>query len=285
MKNHSQFSKQPDLGMRDGELSLREILVFLKQAWRWLAAGATAGLIGAAGLVLITPSQYEVTAVIQPATVGLPTTTTTTTTTKGADVEPVVQTLERLKIATFYTSEMVQVCQVASAHTLASGLKSSLVKGNSLIQLNYRAASKAEAELCVNAVIAQLARSQAMIVAPIIKTLEEQLAQSRLRLREAKEFQAQLEKRAASADTSSLLMLSALAKREEIEHLQKQILELEVQLSAPLTQPLQLLEPIYAPEWPVATKRLSTLAGGVFGGLVLGGLAFFARRSWQVRHV
>lgn len=282
MKNHSQFSKQPNLGMRDDELSLRDVLDFLKQAWRWLAAGATAGLIGAVGLVLITPSQYEVTAVIQPATVGLPTTTTTTTT-KGADVEPVVQTLERLKIATFYTSEMVQVCQVASAHALASGLKPSLVKGNSLIQLNYRATSKAEAEACVNAVVARLAKSQSMIVAPIIKTLEEQLAQSRLRLREAKEFQAQLEKRAASADTSSLLMLSALAKREEIEHLQKQILELEVQLSAPLTQPLQLLEPIYASEWPVATKRLSTLAGGVFGGLVLGGLAFFARRSWQVR--
>lgn len=268
--------------MRDGELSLRDVLDFLKQAWRWLAAGATAGLIGAAGLEMITPSQYEVIAVVQPATVGLPTTTTTT---KGADVEPVVQTLERLKIATFYTSEMVQVCQVASAHTLASGLKSSLVKGNSLIQLNYRATSKAEAEACVNAVVARLAKSQAMIVAPIIKTLEEQLAQSRLRLREAKEFQAQLEKRAASADTSSLLMLSALAKREEIEHLQKQILELEVLLSAPLTQPLQLLEPIYAPEWPVATKRLSTLAGGVFGGLVLGGLAFFARRTWRVPRV
>lgn len=282
MKNHSQFSKQPNLGMRDDELSLRDVLDFLKQAWRWLAAGATAGLIGAVGLVLITSSQYEVTAVIQPATVGLPTTTTTT---KGADVEPVVQTLERLKIATFYTSEMVQVCQVASAHTLASGLKPSVVKGNSLIQLNYRATSKAEAEACVNAVVARLAKSQAMIVAPIIKTLEEQLAQSRLRLREAKEFQAQLEKRAASADTSSLLMLSALAKREEIEHLQKQILELEVLLSAPLTQPLQLLEPIYAPEWPVATKRLSTLAGGVFGGLVLGGLAFFARRTWRVPRV
>jgi uncharacterized protein involved in exopolysaccharide biosynthesis len=67
--------------------------------------------------------------------------------------------------------------------------------------------------------------------------------------------------------------------------LEKLLVEQKVQLSAPLTQPMQLLEPIYAPERAVAPKKLPMLAGGLFGGLVLGGLVFFARRSWLTRRV
>ncbi len=65
--------------------------------------------------------------------------------------------------------------------------------------------------------------------------------------------------------------------------MQKLLVEQKVQLSPPLTQPMQMLEPIYAPERPVAPKKLPVLAGGLFGGLVLGGLVFFVRRSWLGR--
>ena len=65
--------------------------------------------------------------------------------------------------------------------------------------------------------------------------------------------------------------------------LQKLVGEQEVLLSVPVTQPMQLLEPIYAPEKPVLPKKLPALAGGLFGGIVLGGLAFFVRRSWLGR--
>ena len=101
---------------------------------------------------------------------------------------------------------------------------------------------------------------------------------------EAEAFQAQLEKRVvSSADSASLLMLSALSKREEIARLQKLLIEQKGQLSAPLTQSMQLLEPIYAPERAVAPKKLPILVGGLFGGLVLGGLVFFVLRSWLGR--
>ena len=43
------------------------------------------------------------------------------------------------------------------------------------------------------------------------------------------------------------------------------------------------MEPIYAPVAPVFPKKLPVLAGGLFAGLVLGGLAFFVRRSWLGR--
>ena len=267
----------------EDEISLWDIVNFLKEGWTSLAGGLVLGLVGAVGFVVVSPTQYEATAVIQPATVGMPTTTTTTTT-KGAEVEPVAQTLERLKLATFYSEALVQACQAPSALALTGGVKASQVKGNSLIQVSYRAPSTAVAEACVNAVVAQLVKSQTATAEPVIKTLEEQLVLTRKQLTEAESFQGQLEKRAvSSSDGASLLMLNALSKREEIVRLQKLLVEQKVQLSAPLTQPMQLLEPIYTPEKAVAPKKLPVLAGGQFGGLVLGGLAFFVRRSWLAR--
>ena len=266
---------------QDDEISVWDIVDFLKAGWRWLAGGVVAGALGAVGFVLVSPAQFEATAIVQPATVGMPTTTTTT---KGVEVEPVAQTLERLKIATFYTAELVQACQAPSRSALASSLKASQVKGNALIQISYRANSGAVAEACVNAVVAELARAQADIAAPIIKTLQEQLELTRRRFADEKVFQAQAERKVtASTDGVSLLMLKALSKREELVQLQRQLVDQSVQLSTPITQPMQLLEPIYAPERPVAPKKLPVLAGGLFGGLVLGGLAFFARRSWLGR--
>lgn len=265
----------------DDEISLWDVVNFLKDGWRWLAGGVVAGAVGAVGFVLVSPAQYEATSIVQPATVGMPTTTTTT---RGAEVEPVAQTLERLKLPTFYDEAMLQACQAPSRQALSGSVKASQVKGNSLIQVSYRAPTTAVAEACVNAVVAQLTQSQKAIAEPLLKTLEEQLVLTKKQLTEAEGFQGQLEKRAtSSADSTSLLMLNTLSKREEIVRLQKLLVEQKVQLSPPLTQPMQLLEPVYAPERPVAPKKLPVLAGGLFGGLVLGGLVFFVRRSWLGR--
>ena len=266
----------------DDEISLWDIVNFLKDGWRWLAGGVVAGAVGAVGFVLVTPSQFEATAIVQPATVGMPTTTTTTT--RGAEVEPVIQTLERFKLPTFYDEAMLQACQAPSRQALSGSVKASQVKGNALIQVSYRAPTAAVAEACVNAVVGQLTQSQTAIAEPLIKTLEEQLVLTKKQLTEAEGFQGQLEKRVTSSnDGVSLLMLNTFSKREEIVRLQKLLVEQKVQLSPPLTQPMQMLEPIYVPERPVAPKKLPVLAGGLFGGLVLGGLVFFVRRSWLGR--
>lgn len=264
----------------DDEISLWDVVNFLKDGWRWLAGGVVAGAVGAVGFVLVTPSQFEATAIVQPATVGMPTTTTT----RGAEVEPVARTLERLKLPTFYDEAMLQACQAPSRQALSGSVKASQVKGDALIQVSYRAPTTAVAVACVNAVVGQLTQSQTAIAEPLIKTLEEQLVLTKKQLTEAEGFQGQLEKRVTSSnDGVSLLMLNTFSKREEIVRLQKLLVEQKVQLSPPLTQPMQMLEPIYAPERPVAPKKLPVLAGGLFGGLVLGGLAFFARRSWLGR--
>lgn len=278
MDKNTQLNTSPD----DDEISLWDFVDFLKDAWRWLAGGLVVGAAAAVGFVLMSPAQYEAMAIVQPATVGMPTTTTTTT--KGTEIESVAQTLERLKLPTFYDETIVNACQASSRLELASSINASQVKGSSLLKVSYRAPSTAVAQACINAVLAQLTRSQAILSEPLIKTLEEQLVLTRKLLTEAEAFQGQLDKRAtSSADVASLLMLNTLSKREDISRLQKLLIEQKVQLSAPLTQPMSLLEPIYAPERMAAPKRLPALAVGLLGGLLLGGLAFFIRRSWLGR--
>lgn len=281
MEKYKKINKQPDFGneAQDNAFSLWDALDFLKQGWRWIAGGVILGLTGAMTSLLISPVRYEAIAVIQPAMVGV-----SATAMRGSDVESLELTMERLKKVSFYTPEMVESCRAYSAPSLASAVKSSVVKGTTLIQLRYQAASKAEAVDCLNAVIAQLAKAQSQIAAPIIKLLEEQLVQSRLRLNEQKELQAQLEKRSKASDEASLLMLYTLLKRGEVESLRKQTFDLETQLSATLTQPLRFFEPTYVPEKAVFPNQLRVLAVGLFGGLLLGGFVYFVCRRLYSRY-
>lgn len=215
----------------DDEISIWDVVNFLKDGWRWLASGLLLGLACVIGYMVETPKVYDATAILQPATVGMPTTTTM----KGVEVEPVAQTLERLKLPTFYTDEVVKLCQAPSMQALAGSVNASQVKGNSLIQVAYRAPSVSVAETCVNAVIAQMIKSQDAAAAPLIKALEEQLQATQRQLNEAESFQTQLEKRALAAHDSASLLVLALSKRENVVRLQKLVGEQKVLLSAPVT--------------------------------------------------
>lgn len=270
------------------ELNVWELLDHIKAGWRWIAGGAVVGLVGAVGFVMVTPPQYEASAVIQPATVG----TVGAGSTKGADVEPVAQTLERMKLATFYTDDLLRACDAKSLsnprQALSNAIKPTLVKGSSLIQVSYRGESVEVAQSCLAAVLAQVAKTQETIAAPIIKTLQEQYKLTKAQLEEAERFQTVIEERAMTMDPSdtkfsqSILMLNAaLSKREEISKLRKLVVDQSVQLSEPLTQSARLLEPIYASDRAVFPKKTLTVVGGLVGGLFAGLLALFVNRSWR----
>lgn len=257
----------------DDEINIWELMEHLKSGWHWLAGGCAVGLLGATGFLMLVPAKYEATAVIQPATIGMIVATTTTTT-----VEPVAQTIERLKLVTFYGDDTVKVCQAGSAKDLAEGVKVSIVKGNNLVSLGYRADSVALAEACMAKIVGQLSQSQIDIATPLIKELEDQRASTKQQIDDAERFLAQHEKGLSSAPTGSVLLM---LKREELMKLQKLYREQRIQLTEPLTQSMKLLEPIYAPERAVFPKKLLTVAGGFIGGLFLGLLALFINRGWR----
>lgn len=275
------------LNTEDEGLNLWELVDVVKSGWHWLVGGAVTGLLLSVGYVLVVPAQYEATALVQVATVGLGGGT------KGTEVEPVAQALERLKTPTFYSAELIKLCQiapVAAQEALAKAVKPSIIKGNSILQLNYRSDIRQVAVTCLEGVTEALAKSQGVIAAPVIATLEEQRKLTRQQLEEAERFQAQFEKRAMTLDPSdakfsqAMLMLNAaLSKRDEVSKLRRQFADQSLQLSPPLTQPTHLFEPIYASDQPVFPKKTLTALSGLVAGLVLGGVVIFWRRAWVAR--
>lgn len=258
----------------DDEINLWELLEHLKSGWKWIVGGGATGLASAIVLAAFIPAQYEATAVVQPATIGMIVATTTT-------VEPVAQTLERLKLVTFYNDDIVKACGADSAKDLANSVKVNLVKGNNLLSISYRAESAALANACMNKIVTQLTQSQTAIAAPLIKELQDQQISTKQQIEDAERFMAAGEKRATSSPGSNELSTLMMLKREDLTKLQKLYREQRIQLTEPLTQPMKLLEPIYVPEKPVAPKKLMIIAGSLIGGMLIGLLAFFANRSWR----
>ncbi len=257
----------------DDEINLWELMEHLKSGWHWIVGGVGAGLLCTTWFLMLTPAQYEATAVIQPATVGMIFATPTPT-------EPIAQTLERLKLRAFYGDDVVKSCQVDSAKDLAGGVKVAIVKGNNLISIAYRADSVAIAQACMAKIVGRLTHSQAAIAAPLIKELKNQLALTKQQIDDIERVQAQNEKRLARSLVSNESVLLML-KKEELSRLQKLYREQSIQLSEPFTQPIKLLEPIDISEEAISPKKGIITAVGLITGLFAGLLALFVNRSWR----
>lgn len=258
----------------DDEISIWELLDALMAAWRWWVGGAAVGLLAAIGFLVLTPAKYEATAVVQPPTIGVAGGSVSV----GSPVEPLAQTLERLKLVSFYSDDEVKACQTVSAQNLAGDVKASIVKGNSLLSISYRASSAEVAKACMSEIVGRLTAFQSTLAAPLIKELADQRAATKQQIDDTVQFLAQHEKSLATAPTGAVLLT---LRREELMKLQKLDREQRIQLTEPLTQPMKLLEPIYAADQPVSPKRLLTAGAGLMGGLMLGLLALIGNRGWR----
>lgn len=265
--------------MKNDQIALSDIVSYLRQGWRWMVAGALIGLVVTAGWLLIPkPNQFEAIAIIEPATVGL-----SANSMKGAEVESAAKTLERLKLASFYTDELRTECDATTGQRLAEFVKASLVENNSLIKLTYRAPSVTVAHACIDAIIAKLAKSQAEASEPIIKMLQEELLFVQKRFDKAESDYERYEKSTSTVGEKSLVKLRSFSTKYNSANLQNTIFDLKVKLSAQLTRPLQLLEPIITIDVAHTQNSIALLIRGIFGGLLLGTLSFLVWRSLFAR--
>jgi uncharacterized protein involved in exopolysaccharide biosynthesis len=254
----------------DDEINIWELIERLKSGWYWLVSGSAIGLIGAIGFLIFIPEKYEAIAVIQPATVGMVVATTTTTT-----IEPIAQTLERLKLVTFYSNDLVKTCQALSAKNLTNDVKAK-TKSNNLLSISYRAHSPHVAEACVANIVIKLTQSQANIGAPLLRELESQQALTKGQIDDIERLLAHTKKREFSFGSNEMVLLLIL--KDELNKLQRLHREQRIQLSEPLTRPMRLLEPIDVQERAV---KLIACIVGLISGLLGGLLALFIARSWR----
>jgi uncharacterized protein involved in exopolysaccharide biosynthesis len=254
------------------ETNFWEFFENVRSDWRLIVSSGMLGLLGSVAFLTSFPFKYEASALLQPAAVG----------TAAPIVEPIGNTIERLKTETLYSEELIKTCQVASAKDLLEAMKVKIVKGTNLIAISYRGDSSATAQACIEKVVEQITQSQSEIAAPLVEELEDQMAFTKKQIEGAERFLLQLEDRlnrspASNSSDSVLLML----KREELGKLQKVYREQRVGLTEPLTQPMKLLEPIYASRDALSPKPSLTAVSGLIAGLLVGLIALFLNRSWH----
>ncbi|MBU3638534.1 Wzz/FepE/Etk N-terminal domain-containing protein [Polynucleobacter sp. AP-RePozz3-80-G7] len=258
----------------DTEISLNDILRFLKNAWRTVAIAGLAGIALSIAYLAITPKQYEATAQIVMAQIG---TANNNLNPLGINIEEPALLVSRMSMPTSFPPQTIAACGLEdisnSATTLAKGIKLAPVKGVvNVIELKTLGPSQEAASSCANAIFLLIKTTQSQILMPYIEEAKIKLLDDEARLAKAKDL-------VARADRSGSVMSAAyLSTRDEIRYLLDEITALKNVVVSNQSRMTHLVAPIYTSDLPISPKKRMALAGGLFGGLFLGLLLALARQ-------
>lgn len=263
----------------EDEISIKDIVDFLLESWKAILATGIVGLLGAAGFILVTPSQYEATAQIQMAQIA-PNNNNNNSNPLGVNVEDPNLLMARLKLPSSYTEDEIKACGLQDlklpAESLANTAKLSPVKGvSSIVELKIRLESKDQAVSCAQSLFENIRDSQNNIVKPYIEEAKALLTKYQARLAEAQSLVARADK------SGSALSAAYLANRDEVKFLTDESIRLNNLISAGDTRQAKLVAPIYASDIPVFPKKKISLLVGLLAGLFLGVLFVMLRKAWR----
>ena len=258
----------------DQEISLMDILRFLKNAWKTISISGVAGIALSIAYLAIAPKQYEATAQIFMAQLG---TTNNNPNPLGVNIEEPALLVSRMSLPTSFTPQTIAACGLVdinnSGATLAKGIKLAPAKGvANVVELKTFGPSQEAALSCANAIFELIKTTQSQILMPYIEEAKIKLADDEARLAKAKDL-------VARADKSGSVMSAAyLSTRDEIRYLLDEITALKNVVTSNQNRMTHLVAPIYASDLPISPKKPMALAGGLFGGLFLGLLIALARQ-------
>jgi uncharacterized protein involved in exopolysaccharide biosynthesis len=260
----------------DNELSLIDLVVFVRKNLRALLGGAlTGGILGLA-LAFILPAQWEANALIRIGQLG-------NAGNAGRPVEPLLQVVDRIKNKSFQIDVLKSLDTVSSVENIKAtnfndALKSKLEKSE-LISLALRGSSPNEVKRNMNAVITQLKKTHIKMAAPIIDRWHQELASIDLELNqskaEAERFKKIMDGRPGSLSEKSfsqavLLSNILIAREGELRSLRDHKHILEEQLSPEQTFDTDILGQVEVSTKPVFPKKSLFAVAGLFIGLLLG---------------
>lgn len=266
--------------IREDEISLWDILHFLKKAWKMIAIAALMGLALSIAYLAVTPKQYEAVAQIAMAQIGAANNNNNNNLNPlGINIEEPSLLIARLSQPTSFPTQVLGVCGVKEGAnapaTLPKSIKLAPPKGvANVVELKTFGQSPEAALTCAQAIFELIKATQAQIVAPYIEEAKLKLADDSERLAKAKDL-------VAKADNSGSAMGAAyLSTRDEIRFLLDEIRALKNVVTSNQSRATRLIAPIYASDIPISPKKRVALAAGLFGGLFLGLMLALARELW-----
>ena len=256
----------------DDEISLIDILLFLKASGGNIVKSTLICLLAGGVYYFSVPKMYEATATIEMATVA------------GEPVESPAVLLEKMKLPLYFSPATLQACGsdggLSSQAKFVDKIKPSINNSAPMVSFVTQAPSTQEAKACLNAAIAEVANYQDAIAKPLLELKKQKLQELSKQLKLSEEitklFSVHKSNTITELQFSARIIFLNITATNVTEHneLQRQILTLENLINAPQTHPLGLVGAIYAPEVAVNNRRPFftlgfCLAFGVFLGLML----------------
>ena len=269
------MSQKEQLQADEDEISLIDILLFLKASGGNILKSTCVCLLAGGAYYFSVPKMYEALASIEMARVA------------GVPVETPAVLLEKMKLPLYFSPATLKACGsdggLSSQAKFVDKIKPSINKSAPMVSFVTQAPSSKEAEACLNAAIADVSNSQDAITKPLLLQKKQKLQQliEKLKLLEelGKTFTAPKGNSNASDAqlyASALYMSFFFNNVAEINNLRSQISSLENELIAPQTLSVGLAGPVYAPDVSVNKRPLFTLGFclvlGVFLGLLVTGV-------------
>lgn len=272
-----QFSHQEQI--LDTEISLLNILNFLKRSYKFIALIGLLGITTSFGYLLITPKIYQASAKIQMAQIVVANNNNSSSSHAhpfGINIEEPALLISRLSSPTSYGAEVIKACGLESEKNaqviLSKSVKLILVKGvSNIVDMRIIGATPENTFLCAQGVFNLIKATQAQIIKPYVETVNAKLLNNQERIAKLKDLVARADK------TGSAIDITYLTSRDEIRFLLNENTALTNVLSSGEIAATRLLAPIYASNDPIAPKKGAVLLTGLCGGLFLGLLIVFGR--------
>ena len=259
----------------DDEISLIDILLFLKASGGNIVKSTLICLLSGGAYYFSVPKMYEASATIEMATVA------------GEPVESPAVLLEKMKLPLYFSPATLQACGsdggLSSQAKFVDKIKPSINKSAPMVSFVTQAPSTQEAKACLSAAIAEVSNNQDAIAKPLLQQKKQKLQQLSEQLKLTEEIGKTITVPKGNSNVSdaqfsarTLNMSFSTANATEINDLRSQIGTLENALIAPQTHSVALASSVYAPEVSVNKRPLFTLgfclALGVFLGLLVTGV-------------
>ncbi|QWD20091.1 hypothetical protein G6689_01615 [Polynucleobacter paneuropaeus] len=210
------------------EISLLDILRFLKSAYKTILVFGALGLAIAIAYLVITPNRFEAVAQIQMAqTSGANNNINNNNLNSlGINVEEPALLIARLSSPSSFSAGVIAACgqQAQSNPALATAqtIKLAPIKGiSNVVELKTVGPTSEAASICAQAIFELIKTSQAQIQAPYLEEAQTRLTEDGIRLDQAKALVAKADKSGAAM---SAVYLSA---RDEIKYLLNEITTLQ----------------------------------------------------------
>ncbi|MBT8556443.1 hypothetical protein G6663_03940 [Polynucleobacter paneuropaeus] len=266
------------------EISLLDILRFLKSAYKTILVFGALGLAIAIAYLVITPNRFEAVAQIQMAQTSgannnINNINNNNLNSLGINVEEPALLIARLSSPSSFSAGVIAACgqQAQSNPALATAqtIKLAPIKGiSNVVELKTVGPTSEAASICAQAIFELIKTSQAQIQAPYLEEAQTRLTEDGIRLDQAKALVAKADKSGAAM---SAVYLSAC---DEIKYLLNEITTLQNVVSGGQYRATRLVSPIYASDNPVAPKKRIALLVGLSGGLLMGLLIALGRQIW-----